>query len=114
MGLPGRGTGAMQRIDLHKNYGLRPRPGLEIRLGVRGHSSYLLPLPASGRVTIPVEKFVVESDSQSSIYFDRADVLDKRLEKWRTDKVTFYENGRVWKPSKEIQDNAYYAYPREE
>ncbi len=93
MGVPNKGSQAMQRIEAHGNYGVDATPGAKLRLGVRGYAWIEVPLPKDGQVDIPLSKFKIDARQMSPEFFDKDAVIAKRDEK--VAKVQFFEGGKA-------------------
>ena len=91
MGLPNKGSKAIQRIEANGNYGVDAAPGAKLRLGVRGYAWVEIPLPRDGTVDLPFSKFKIDAKQMSPEFFDKDAVTAKRDEK--VARVQFFEGG---------------------
>ncbi len=89
MGLPKRGSAAVQRIEAYGNYGVEAAPGAKVRIGVRGYGWIEVALPRDGAVELPLDTFKIDSRQMSPDFFDTAMVTAKRDEK--VAKVQFFD-----------------------
>ncbi len=92
MGVPNKGSAAMQRIEAWGNYGVEAAPGAKIRLGVRGYAWIEVPLPSEGKLEIPLVKFKIDAKQRVDEFFDKVAVTEKRSEKFA--KVQFFEKNK--------------------
>jgi hypothetical protein len=89
MACPEQGSAAVQRIEANGNYGVLATAGQQLRLGVRGYGSAMVPLPAAGTTKLDLGAFRLDSSQNSADFFDLVKVTEKRQEKMN--KVQFFD-----------------------
>lgn len=98
MGMPDKGSAAEQHLFFGNWYGDQAMPGATLTLGVRGFSWHEVQLPTKEAVRISLEDFTVENANFSETYFTRHHSEEKRLEKLKTGKVRYFQDGKPWYP----------------